>query len=78
MDVAPPSTNTYNSQNTHEFVIQGSKQTTYVFMGDAWDLHGTAASNYMWSPLAVNSGLVLTLSICVISTCVYVLEFADI
>jgi hypothetical protein len=61
-DIAPPSVNTYNSQNTAELVIKGTSTTTYVFMGDAWDSKGTDASNYEWLPISVaSSSHVLTL-----------------
>jgi hypothetical protein len=36
--------------------ISGSSQTTYIYMGDAWDTEGTAASNYVWLPMTVNTG----------------------
>ncbi|KAF5392176.1 hypothetical protein D9757_001601 [Collybiopsis confluens] len=52
--VAPGSTNTYNSQNSFELKIAGSQQTTYIYMGDAWDKDGTAASNYEWLPISIN------------------------
>lgn len=54
-DIAPASTNTYNSQSTFVLTIPGSSQTTYVFMGDAWDSKGTSAANYMWLPLSVST-----------------------
>ena len=54
-DIAPESTNTYNSQSTFVLTIAGSSQTTYMFMGDAWDSQGTSASNYMWLPLSVST-----------------------
>ncbi|KAM3076689.1 hypothetical protein ACMFMG_007492 [Clarireedia jacksonii] len=50
-DIAPNTTNTYNSQNTYELAIHGSQRTTYVYMGDQWDLTGSEASNYMWLPM---------------------------
>ena len=54
-DIAPESTNTYNSQSTFVLTIAGTSQTTYMFMGDAWDSSGTSASNYMWLPLSVST-----------------------
>ena len=44
-----------NSQSTFVLTIAGSSQTTYMFMGDAWDSDGTSASNYMWLPLSVST-----------------------
>jgi len=46
--IAPESKDTYASQNTHEFTVQGSKKTTYVYMGDSWVKNGAAGSNYVW------------------------------
>jgi len=46
--IAPESKDTYASQNTHEFTVQGSKRTTYVYMGDSWIKDGAAGSNYVW------------------------------
>ncbi|KAM3075048.1 hypothetical protein ACMFMF_005730 [Clarireedia jacksonii] len=54
-DIAPNTTNTYNSQNTYELAIHGSQRTTYVYMGDQWDLTGSEASNYMWLPMVIDS-----------------------
>ncbi|CZR60141.1 uncharacterized protein PAC_10037 [Phialocephala subalpina] len=54
-DIAPQAENTYNSQNTFELTISGSKQTTYMYMGDSWDSKGGTSSNYIWLPIAVSS-----------------------
>ncbi|KAJ6562406.1 Arabinanase/levansucrase/invertase [Mycena capillaripes] len=54
-DVAPEANNTYNSQSTYVAAVTGTSQTTYIFMGDAWDSTGSAASNYMWTPLSVST-----------------------
>ncbi|KIN03276.1 glycoside hydrolase family 43 protein [Oidiodendron maius Zn] len=54
-DIAPASTNTYGSQNSLELTITGSKQTTYIYMGDAWDSKGGPGSNYVWLPMAVDA-----------------------
>jgi hypothetical protein len=35
--------------------LAGSAQTTYIFMGDAWDSKGDAGSNYMWQPMSVSA-----------------------
>ncbi|KAL1872354.1 hypothetical protein Daus18300_004324 [Diaporthe australafricana] len=55
-DVAPAAENTYGSQNTFELTVKGSQTTTYVYMGDAWDSKGGTSSNYIWLPMAVDSG----------------------
>jgi hypothetical protein len=54
-DIAPPEENTYNSQNTFELTIEGSEQTTYIYMGDAWDDDGGEDSNYVWLPMIVDT-----------------------
>jgi hypothetical protein len=53
--IAPNSQDTYNSQNTHEFTVKGSKKTTYIYMGDSWVKGGGAGSGYMWSPMNIDS-----------------------
>ena len=54
-DIAPADAKTYGSQNTFELTIKGTKKTTHIFMGDAWDSKGSAASNYVWLPMNVNA-----------------------
>lgn len=36
--VAPPYTRTYNSQSGFSMRIEGTETTTYLYMGDQWDL----------------------------------------
>ncbi|KAI1264241.1 glycosyl hydrolase [Xylariaceae sp. FL1019] len=54
-DIAPTAENTYNSQNTFELTINGSQQTTYIYMGDDWDSKGGVDSNYVWLPMKVDT-----------------------
>jgi hypothetical protein len=54
-DIAPEAEKTYGSQNTFELTIAGSKVTTYIYMGDAWDSTGGVSSNYMWLPMTVDT-----------------------
>jgi hypothetical protein len=54
-NIAPESENTYNSQNTFELPIFGSKKTTWIYMGDQWTSTGDAASNYVWLPIIIDS-----------------------
>ncbi|KAJ4366239.1 hypothetical protein N0V83_007875 [Neocucurbitaria cava] len=54
-DIAPSGENTYNSQNTFEFTLKGSKKTTYIYMGDSWDSKGGPSSNYIWLPMNVDT-----------------------
>ncbi|KAF9071771.1 Arabinanase/levansucrase/invertase [Rhodocollybia butyracea] len=53
-EIAPQSSNTYDSQNSFELRIVGSQTTTYIYMGDMWTTGGTAASNYEWLPISIN------------------------
>ncbi|KAF2110719.1 Arabinanase/levansucrase/invertase [Lophiotrema nucula] len=53
--IAPDAEKTYNSQNTFELTVTGSKKTTYVYMGDSWDSKGGPDSNYVWLPMTVDS-----------------------
>ncbi|CAG8978851.1 hypothetical protein HYALB_00008506 [Hymenoscyphus albidus] len=55
-NIAPEAEKTYNSQNTFELTIAGSKTTTYIYMGDSWDSKGGPDSTHMWLPIKVNSG----------------------
>ncbi|KAJ4359812.1 uncharacterized protein N0V89_000368 [Didymosphaeria variabile] len=60
--IAPEAEKTYNSQNTFELTVTGSKKTTYIYMGDSWDSKGGPDSNYVWLPITVDtSGKKLTL-----------------
>jgi len=49
---APEGSLTWNSQTTFVLPIYGSKQTTYMFMGDRWSypLQASAAT-YVWQPV---------------------------
>ncbi|TRW24012.1 family 43 glycosylhydrolase [Flavobacterium zepuense] len=49
---APESSLTWNSQTTFVLQITGSKETTYMFMGDRWSFPLQAsAATYVWQPL---------------------------
>ncbi len=51
---APKGTLTWNSQTTFVLPIEGSKDTTYMFMGDRWSFPKQAsAATYVWQPLKV-------------------------
>ncbi|RYD91055.1 MAG: glycosyl hydrolase family 43, partial [Sphingobacteriales bacterium] len=52
---APAGTLTWNSQTSFVLPITGSKETTYLFMGDRWSYpyHATSAT-YVWQPLMVS------------------------
>src|SRR5688500_19213512 len=46
---------TWNSQTTFVLPIEGSKETTYMFMGDRWSFPKQAsAATYVWQPLTIS------------------------
>lgn len=52
---APPGTLTWNSQTTFVLPIEGSNETTFMFMGDRWSFPKQAsAATYVWQPLTVS------------------------
>ncbi|QRW15720.1 glycoside hydrolase family 43 protein [Rhizoctonia solani] len=51
--LAPEGTNTWESQNTFELKIKGTKKTTHIFMGDRWDRDELSDSRYMWLPITI-------------------------
>jgi hypothetical protein len=57
----PPGTLTWNSQTTFVLSIEGSKETTYMFMGDRWAFpKQTSAATYVWQPLTI-SGITISI-----------------
>lgn len=53
--MAPEGTLTWNSQTTFVLPIAGSKDTTYLFMGDRWSFPRQAsAATYVWQPLNIS------------------------
>jgi hypothetical protein len=53
--IAPEGTLTWNSQCTFVLPIQGTKETTYLFMGDRWSFPKQAsAATYVWQPLSIS------------------------
>lgn len=52
---APEGSLTWNSQSTFVLPIAGTKDTTYLFMGDRWSFPKQASSaTYVWQPLVVS------------------------
>ncbi len=52
---APKGTLTYNSQSTYVLPINGSKDTTYIYMGDRWSHpKQNASATYVWQPLQIH------------------------
>lgn len=53
---APKDSLTWNSQCTFVLPIQGSKNTTYLYMGDRWAFpRQKSAATYVWQPLFVTN-----------------------
>lgn len=53
--IAPENTLTWNSQSTFVLPVQGTKGTTYMFMGDRWSFPKQAsAATYVWQPLIIS------------------------
>ena len=51
----PEGTLTWNSQTTFVLPIEGSKETTYMYMGDRWSFpKQTSAATYVWQPLTIS------------------------
>jgi uncharacterized protein Usg len=51
---APAGSLTWNSQSTYVLPITGSKDTTYMFMGDRWSFpRQQSSATYVWQPLEV-------------------------
>lgn len=55
-DIAPPETNTYDSQSSMLLKVQGSKTTTVIYMGDRWNPKALWDSRYIWMPLEISGG----------------------
>jgi hypothetical protein len=52
--VAPLNTRTYNSQSGFSLRIKGTKQTTYLYVGDQWDSISLWESRYIWLPMTID------------------------
>lgn len=53
--IAPKDKLTWNSQSTFVLTIEGSKETTYMYMGDRWSYpRQLSAATYVWQPLTFN------------------------
>ncbi|KAL6708879.1 hypothetical protein ACN47E_002286 [Coniothyrium glycines] len=52
--VAPLNTRTYNSQSGFSLRINGTKQTTYLYLGDQWDSISLWESRYIWLPITID------------------------
>ncbi|THY45240.1 glycoside hydrolase family 43 protein [Aureobasidium pullulans] len=52
--VAPLGTRTYNSQSGFSLRINGTKKTTWLYMGDQWDSNSLWESRYIWLPVDID------------------------
>ncbi|KAF2168556.1 carbohydrate-binding module family 35 protein [Zasmidium cellare ATCC 36951] len=52
--VAPLNTRTYNSQSGFSLRIEGTKRTTYLYLGDQWDSRSVWESRYIWLPAVID------------------------
>ncbi|KAL4938794.1 hypothetical protein BDV06DRAFT_231531 [Aspergillus oleicola] len=52
--VAPLNTRTFNSQSGFSIRIEGSKKTTYLYIGDQWDSNSLWESRYIWLPMEID------------------------
>ncbi|EAU33868.1 conserved hypothetical protein [Aspergillus terreus NIH2624] len=52
--VAPLNTRTFNSQSGFSLRIKGSKKTTYLYIGDQWDMNSLWESRYIWLPMEID------------------------
>jgi hypothetical protein len=55
-DIAPPESNTYDSQSTLLLKVVGSKRTAVIYMGDQWRPHQLWDSRYLWMPVEIGHG----------------------
>ena len=55
-DIAPPETNTYDSQSTMLLKVVGTKTTSVIFMADRWKPQTQWESRYLWMPLQIGGG----------------------
>ena len=52
--VAPPETKTYRSQTTYILPVTGTRETSYLYLGDRWKGHDLKDSRYVWLPLVID------------------------
>lgn len=55
-DIAPPETNTYESQSTLLVKVAGTDSTTVIYMGDQWKPEAQWDSRYLWMPVEIGDG----------------------
>ncbi|KAL5334691.1 glycosyl hydrolase [Aspergillus crustosus] len=52
--VSPLNKRTFNSQSGFSLRIDGTKQTTYLYLGDQWDSNSLWESRYIWLPVEID------------------------
>ncbi|KAK9850298.1 hypothetical protein MYU51_012173 [Penicillium brevicompactum] len=52
--VSPLNTRTFNSQSGYTLRIEGTKKTTYLYIGDQWDSNSVWDSRYIWLPIQID------------------------
>lgn len=52
--IAPPYTRTFSSQSGFSMRIDGTKETTYLYIGDQWDLNSIWEARYVWLPVRID------------------------
>jgi hypothetical protein len=55
-DIAPPESNTYDSQSSMLLKVTGAGKTTVIFLGDIWKPDAQWDSRYLWMPLEIGGG----------------------
>jgi Glycosyl hydrolases family 43 len=55
-NIAPPETNTYDSQSSMLLKVTGSKAATVIYMGDRWKPKELWDSRYIWMPVKIGQG----------------------
>ena len=55
-NIAPPETNTYDSQSSMLVKVVGTRQTTVIYVGDRWNPKELWNSRYIWMPLTIGNG----------------------
>jgi hypothetical protein len=52
-NIAPPATNTDGSQSTFLLNVEGSQDTSVIYMGDRWEPDNLPDSRYIWMPVTM-------------------------
>jgi Glycosyl hydrolases family 43 len=58
-NIAPPATNTYDSQSSMLLKVVGSKISSVIYIGDRWNPKELWDSRYIWMPLEIGPGHML-------------------